>query len=89
MNYSEIKPYLLAYWKNFHLTNKGRFRDNASLVRFQKRNIQRIKAGTDLIDLRDIISELYEYTNKDKNESFLEFRNSGKIIDSFYKRQTK
>lgn len=86
MRYNEIKPHLLAYWENFHLTNKGIFRDNASLVSFQKRNIQRIKAGADLIELRDIISDFYEYTNKYKNESFLQFRNSGKTIDSFHKK---
>ena len=86
LTYNDIKPHLLSYWESFHLTHKDMFRDYNSLIIFQKRNIRRIKEGKDLIELRDIISEFYEYTNKDKKESFSDFRSSGKIIDSFFKK---
>lgn len=83
MKYSDIKRYLLAYWKQFNVLFPDMFRTYQDVLNYQKRQIYRINNCIDLIDLRDIICEFYDFANKSENESFLDFRNSGKEIDLF------
>jgi len=83
MKYKEIKRFLLAYWKQFNTLFPEIFRTYQDVLNYQKRQIYRINNCTDLIDLRDIICEFYNFANKTENESFLEFRHSGKEIDLF------
>ena len=85
MKFNDIKPLLIDYWVSFAKNNSGMFRTESDLKKFQDKQIERLLKCTDLIDIRDIICELFNFKNKDINESYLSFRNSGKEIDCFVK----
>lgn len=79
----EIKTSLIEAWENWG-KNNVEFALNCSGIEFAKKQIKRLNAkNVDLIDLRDVISLGFRFANKSRNESFKDFRESGKEINLF------
>ena len=82
--FNEIKRELINSWLKWGIENED-FSRNSTGLEFAKKQIKRLSnRSIDLIDIRDVIGIKYEFANKNlRGESFLDFRNSGKVIDAF------
>lgn len=82
--FNEIKKDLIQAWEKWGENKNQDFSMTETKKQFAKKQIKKLNSkNIDLIDLRDVISIRFRFANKDKNESFKDFRESGKDINLF------